>query len=248
MTTHTQTKRLALVTGGTRGIGSAIAITLHEAGYKVVATYNTNHEGAKKFSESSGIAIAQWDVQDIKACEEGIARIEDTFKAPVEILVNNAGITRDSFFHKMSASQWLEVISTNLSSLFSMTRPLISGMRSRQWGRIINISSINGQKGQVGQTNYCAAKAGVIGFTKALAQENAAKGITVNCICPGYIATDMVNAMSENILKHIVEQIPLGRLGKPEEIASLVRYLVSEDAAFMTGSVLAINGGQYMIG
>jgi acetoacetyl-CoA reductase len=240
--------RLALVTGGTRGIGAAIAMALTRAGYRVAATYNTNHEAAKKFSESYGVTVACWDVQDLHACKQGIVHIEEIFKSPVEILVNNAGITRDSFFHKMSPEQWYEVVATNLSSLFSMTRPLIEGMRTREWGRIINISSINGQKGQFGQTNYCAAKAGVVGFTKALAQENASKGITVNCICPGYIATDMVVAMPENALQKIVTGIPVGRLGKPDEIASLVTYLSSDSAAFMTGAVLSINGGQYMIG
>ncbi len=246
--TRTSTGRLALVTGGIRGIGAAISIALSRAGYQVVATYNTHHEVAEKFSESSGVAIAQWDVQDLKACEQGIAKIEETVKSPIEILINNAGITRDSFFHKMPPEHWYEVISTNLSSLFSMTRPLIEGMRTRQWGRIVNISSINGQKGQIGQTNYCAAKAGVIGFTKALAQENASKGITVNCICPGYIATEMVSAMPEAVLKNIVSQIPVGRLGRPDEIANMVTYLVSDDAAFTTGGVFSINGGQYMTG
>jgi len=237
--------KIAIVTGGTRGIGAAISIGLKEAGCSVAATYAGNDERAKAFSDETGIKTFKWDVSDAAACAAGIGEITEAL-GPVDILVNNAGITRDSMMHKMTTDMWDTVISTNLSALFYMTQPVIGGMRERGFGRVINISSINGQKGQMGQTNYSAAKAGVIGFTKALAQENAFKGITVNCICPGYIDTDMVAAVPEKVLESIIKAIPVGRLGKAEEIAACVNYLASEPAAFMTGAVMTINGGQYI--
>jgi acetoacetyl-CoA reductase len=237
--------RVALVTGGTRGIGAAIAKALAKAGPRVAATFAGNREKAEAFRKETGIAVFQWDVADKQACADGINNVEAEI-GPVDILVNNAGITRDGWFHKMDYDAWSNVLRTNLDSMFTMTRPVIEGMRDRNFGRIINISSINGQKGQMGQTNYSTAKAGVIGFTKALAMENARKGITVNCVCPGYIDTDMVAAVSEKALEGIIAQIPLNRLGKAEEIATLVTYLASDDSAFMTGAVLSINGGQYM--
>ena len=237
--------RVAIVTGGTRGIGAAIARGLKGAGLTVAATYHGNDEAAAKFKAETGIATYRWDVADPIASADGVKRVEAEL-GPAEVLVNNAGITRDSMFHKMTFDQWSAVIRTNLDSMFSMTRPVIDGMRERGRGRIVNISSINGQKGQMGQSNYSAAKAGVIGFTKALAQENARKGITVNAICPGYIDTEMVQAVPEKVLEGIIAQIPVGRLGKDEEIAGLVVYLVSDAAAFMTGAVLSINGAQYI--
>ena len=237
--------RVALVTGGTRGIGAAIAKALAEAGHTVAATFAGNREKAEAFRGETGIAVFQWDVGDYSACAEGVKRVEGEV-GPVDILVNNAGITRDGWFHKADWDAWSAVIRTNLDSMFTMTRPVIDGMRERNFGRVINISSINGQKGQIGQVNYSAAKAGVIGFTKALALENARKGVTVNCICPGYIDTDMVAAVPEKVLEAIVAGIPVNRLGKAEEIAALVVYLASEQSAFMTGGVLSINGGQYM--
>ena len=237
--------RVALVTGGTRGIGAAISVALKNAGYKVAANYAGNDEKAKAFHDATGIAVFKWDVSDYAACGEGIARIESEI-GPVEILVNNAGITRDAMFHKMSPQQWHEVINTNLSGLFNMTHQVWTGMRDRSFGRIVNISSINGQKGQMGQVNYSAAKAGDLGFTKALAQEGAAKNITVNAICPGYIGTEMVLAVPEKVLnERIIPQIPVGRLGEPEEIARCVAFLVSDDAGFITGSTLSANGGQF---
>lgn len=237
--------KVALVTGGTRGIGEAISRGLKDAGYTVAATYAGNTEKAEAFKAETGIHVFKWDVSDPDACAAGITQVESEL-GPVEVLVNNAGITRDGMFHKMSFEQWREVLSTNLDSMFTMTKPVINGMRERSSGRIINISSINGQKGQMGQANYSAAKAGVIGFTKALAQENAFKGITVNCVCPGYINTDMVAAMPEKVLQSIISGIPVGRLGHPEEIAQTVVYLASDAAAFMTGAVMTINGGQYI--
>jgi len=237
--------RVAIVTGGTRGIGAAIARGLKGAGLTVAATYHGNDEAAAKFKAEAGIATYKWDVADPAASADGVKRVEAEL-GPAEVLVNNAGITRDSMFHKMTYEQWSAVIRTNLDSMFAMTRPVIEGMRERGRGRIVNISSINGQKGQMGQANYSAAKAGVIGFTKALAQENARKGITVNAICPGYIDTEMVQAVPEKVLEGIIAQIPVGRLGKAEEIANLVVYLVSDAAAFMTGAVLTINGAQYI--
>lgn len=237
--------KVAVVTGGTRGIGAAISKGLKEAGYTVAATFAGNVEKAEAFKAETGIHVYQWDVSDAEACAAGLAKVEAEL-GPVEILVNNAGITKDGMFHKMSFDQWRAVLSTNLDSMFTMTKPVIDGMRNRGFGRIINISSINGQKGQMGQTNYSAAKAGVIGFTKALAQENAFKGITVNCICPGYIDTDMVAAVPEDVLKGIIKGIPVGRLGKAEEIAALVVFLAGEQAGFFTGAVHTINGGQYI--
>ena len=238
--------RVAIVTGGTRGIGAAVSVALKDAGCAVAATYAGNDEAAGAFREQTGIGVYKWDVSDFDACAAGIASVEKDL-GPVDVLVNNAGITRDGMFHKMSAEQWYGVINTNLSSLFNMCRPVIEGMRARGYGRIVNISSINGQKGQMGQVNYSAAKAGDIGFTKALAQENARKGITVNAICPGYIATEMVKAIPEAVIeKSILPHIPAGRLGEPEEIARCVVFLTSPDAGFITGSTLTANGGQYM--
>jgi acetoacetyl-CoA reductase len=237
--------RVALVTGGTRGIGAAIAKALKAAGHKVAATFAGNAEKAKAFKDETGIGVYQWDVSDEAACAAGLKKVAAEV-GPVDILVNNAGITKDAFFHKMDRAAWDAVMKTNLDSVFNMTRPVIEGMRERNFGRIVNISSINGQKGQIGQTNYSTAKAGMIGFTKSLALESARKGITVNCICPGYIDTDMVAAMTEKALEATLAQIPAGRLGKAQEIGALVAYLASDDAAFMTGAVLTINGGQYM--
>lgn len=239
--------RIALVTGGTRGIGAAISIALKEAGYKVAANYAGNDERAAAFKAETGISVFKWDVSSYEACVEGIAKVEAEL-GPVEILVNNAGITRDGMFHKMTPTQWNEVINTNLTGLFNMTHPIWTGMRDRNFGRVINISSINGQKGQMGQANYSAAKAGDLGFTKALAQEGAAKGITVNAICPGYIATEMVLAVPEKVInERIIPQIPVGRLGQPEEIARCVVFLASDAAGFITGSTLSANGGQFVV-
>jgi acetoacetyl-CoA reductase len=238
--------RIALVTGGTRGIGEAISKALKEAGYTVAATYAGNDEAANAFKSATGIPVYKFDVADPQACEAGIKQIEADL-GPVEIVVNNAGITRDKMFHRMNYEQWSSVIRTNLDSMFTVTRPVIEGMQSRGFGRIIIISSINGQKGQMGQANYSAAKAGVIGFAKALAQENASKGITVNVIAPGYIATEMVKAVPAEVLNtKIIPQIPVGRLGEAEEIARAVLFLASDEGGFMTGSTLSINGGQYM--
>ena len=237
--------RIALVTGGTRGIGAAISRTLQAAGHTVVANYAGNDEKAKAFTDETGIVVRKFDVGDPAACEESLAAVASEV-GPIDILVNNAGITRDGTFHKMTWDQWNAVITTNLSSLFAVTRPVINGMRDRGFGRIINISSINGQKGQMGQVNYSAAKAGVIGFSKALAQENARKGITVNTVCPGYIDTDMVAAVPPKVLEGIIGGIPVGRLGQADEIGKLCAYLSSDDAAFITGATVTINGGQYM--
>jgi acetoacetyl-CoA reductase len=239
--------RVAIVTGGTRGIGAAISKGLKEKGYRVAANYAGNDAVAQQFQAETGIPVFKFDVGDFKACEAGCALIAKQV-GPVDVLVNNAGITRDTMFHKMTPEQWYAVINTNLNSLFNMTRQVIEGMRERNFGRIISISSINGQKGQMGQANYSAAKAGDIGFSKALAQENAKKGITVNVICPGYIATEMVMAVPKDVLeKVILPQIPVGRLGQPEEIARAVAFLASDDAGFITGSTIAANGGQYMV-
>ncbi len=238
--------RVAIVTGGTRGIGAAISIALKEAGYQVAANYGGNDEAANKFKGQTGIPVYKWDVSDFEACKAGISQVESDL-GPVEVVVNNAGITRDTTLHKMAPEQWGAVISTNLDSLFNMTRNVIEGMRARGFGRIISISSINGQKGQFGQANYSAAKAGLVGFTKSVAQENAAKGITVNAVAPGYIGTEMVRAVPEEVLNtKIIPLIPVGRLGEPEEIAKCVAFLASDDAGFITGSTLSANGGQYM--
>ena len=237
--------RVALVTGGTRGIGEAISLALKDAGNTVVATYAGNEEAAKKFSDDTGIPTYRFDVGDYDACQSAVKQIEADLGS-VEILVNNAGITRDGTMHKMTFEQWNQVIQTNLTSCFNMCHAVLDGMRERGFGRIVNIGSINGQAGQYGQVNYAAAKSGIHGFTKALAQEGAAKGITVNAIAPGYIATEMVRAVPENVLEKIVQRIPVGRLGEASEIARGVVFLVSEDAGFITGSTLSINGGQHM--
>lgn len=238
--------RVAVVTGGTRGIGRAISIALKDAGYNVAATYAGNDEAAQRFKSETGIPVFKFDVADFNACAEGVKAIEAALGGPVEVLINNAGITRDTTMHRMRPEQWDDVIRTNLSSCFNMSRAVIEGMRSRGFGRIVNISSINGQAGQIGQTNYAAAKAGILGFTKALAQEGAARGVTVNTIAPGYIETDMVRAVPANVLEQIVARIPVGRLGKPEEVARAVLFLVADEAGFITGSTLTINGGQYL--
>ena len=238
--------RTALVTGGTRGIGAAISVGLKAAGYTVAANYAGNDEKANAFKEETGIPVYKWDVSDFAACEAGIAAVAADH-GPVEVLVNNAGITRDAMFHKMTLEQWQAVINTNLNSLFNMTRPVWEGMRNAKFGRVICISSINGQKGQMGQANYSAAKAGDIGFVKALAQEGARAGITVNTVCPGYIGTEMVRAIDEKVLnERIIPLIPVGRLGEPEEIARTVVFLASDDAGFITGSTISANGGQAM--
>ncbi len=239
--------RVALVTGGTRGIGAAIAIALKESGADVAVSYAGNDDAAKAFTDETGIRAYKWSVADYDECVAGIAQVEADL-GPVDILVNNAGITRDGMFHKLTREAWQEVIDTNLTGVFNMTHPIWPGMRSRKFGRVINISSINGQKGQMGQVNYSAAKAGDLGFTKALAQEGAFAGITVNAICPGYIGTEMVRAVPEKVLNEkIIPQIPVGRLGEPEEIARCVIFLASDDAGFITGSTLTANGGQFVV-
>lgn len=238
--------RIALVTGGSRGIGASISKALQEAGYTVAANYAGNDEAAAQFTAETGIKTYKWSVADYEACEAGIAKVEAEL-GPIDVLVNNAGITRDAPFHKMTRDQWSAVIDTNLSGIFNMTHPLWNGMRERKFGRVINISSINGQKGQFAQANYSAAKAGDLGFTKALAQEGARAGITVNAICPGYIATEMVMAVPEKVRESIISTIPAGRLGEPEEIARTVVFLASDDAGFITGATMTVNGGQYMV-
>ncbi len=239
--------RVAIVTGGTRGIGHAISVALKQKGYRVAANYAGNDTAAQQFQAETGVPVYKWSVADFDACAAGVARVEKDL-GPVDVLVNNAGITRDGMFHKMSKQQWDEVIGTNLNGLFNMTRPVWEGMRARKFGRVINISSINGQKGQMGQVNYSAAKAGDLGFTKALAQEGARAGITVNAICPGYIATEMVRAIDPAVLeKSILPLIPVGRLGEPEEIARCVVFLASNDAGFITGSTISANGGQFFV-
>ena len=235
----------AIVTGGTRGIGEAISIALKNEGYQVAANYGGNDEAASRFTESTGIPAYKWDVGDFEACQNSVKKIEEELGA-VSVLVNNAGITRDGTLHKMDFKNWDDVIRTNLTSCFNMSRAVIEGMRERKYGRIVTISSINGQSGQFGQANYSAAKSGIHGFTKALAQEGAAQGITVNAIAPGYIATDMVRAVPEKVMEKIVARIPVGRLGEAEEVARGVVFLVSKDAGFITGSTLSINGGQHM--
>ena len=237
--------KVALVTGGTRGIGSSIARDLKKAGCKVVASYHGNEEAANAFKKETGIEVMRFDVADFDQCSQAVKRIEAEI-GPVDILINNAGITRDGFMHKMGVESWHAVIETNLTSLFNMSRVVIESMRARGFGRIINISSINGQLGQVGQANYSAAKAGVIGFTKALARESANKGITVNTIAPGYIETDMVKAVPQNVLDKIIEKIPVGRLGQPSEIARAVCFLAADESGFITGETLSVNGGQHM--
>ncbi|UEM24292.1 acetoacetyl-CoA reductase (plasmid) [Skermanella mucosa] len=237
--------RVAVVTGGTRGIGEAISVGLKDAGYTVAAIYAGNDEKAREFSERTGIAVFKWDVSSYDACKEGLAKVASEL-GPVDIVVNNAGITRDGVLHRMSYEQWNDVIQTNLTSCFNMCRNVIDGMRERGFGRIVNIGSINGQAGQYGQVNYAAAKSGIHGFTKALAQEGAAKGITVNAIAPGYIDTDMVRAVPPNVLEKIVAKVPVGRLGKASEIARGTLFLVADEGGFVTGATLSINGGQHM--
>lgn len=236
---------VAVITGGTRGIGEAISTALKDAGHKVAANYGGNDEAAKAFSERTGIPAYKFDVSDFDACQKGVRQIEQDLGL-ITILVNNAGITRDGTLHKMDYEKWNQVIQTNLSSCFNMCRAVIEGMRERKFGRIINIGSINGQAGQYGQVNYAAAKAGIHGFTKALAKEGATQGITVNVIAPGYIATEMVRAVPEAVLEKIIGSIPVGRLGEASEIARGVLFLASEDAGFITGSTISINGGQHM--
>ncbi len=239
--------RVALVTGGTRGIGAAISVALKAAGHEVAANYAGNDEAAAAFTAGTGIPAYKWSVAEYEACRAGAAHVEAEH-GPIEILVNNAGITRDAMFHKMTPQQWREVIDTNLTGLFNMTHPLWSGMRDRKFGRVISISSINGQKGQAGQANYAASKAGDLGFTKALALEGARAGITVNAVCPGYIATEMVRAIDPKVLaERILPQIPVGRLGEPEEIARIVVFLAGEDAGFITGATISANGGQFVV-
>ncbi|MBV8133934.1 MAG: acetoacetyl-CoA reductase [Alphaproteobacteria bacterium] len=237
--------RVAVVTGGTRGIGRAISAALKDGGYHVAAVYGGDDEAAQQFKADSGIPVYKFDVGVFTACADGVKAIE-TALGPVEILVNNAGITRDTTMHRMSFEQWNAVIQTNLTSCFNMSRQVIEGMRARGFGRIVNIGSINGQAGQFGQTNYAAAKAGMQGFTKSLAQEGAARGITVNLVAPGYVETDMVRAMPADVLEKIVARIPVGRLGKAEDIARAVLFLVADGAGFITGSTLSVNGGQHM--
>jgi acetoacetyl-CoA reductase len=237
--------RVAVVTGGTRGIGAAIARVLKDAGYLVAANYAGNDEAAAKFKADTGIPVYKWDVGSYEACAEGVKKVIADL-GPVDVLVNNAGITRDATLHRMKPEQWTAVINTNLNSLFNMCRQVIEGMRERKFGRIINISSINGQKGQIGQTNYSAAKAGEIGFTKALAQENARLGVTVNAIAPGYINTEMVQAVPKDVLEKIIAQIPAGRLGEPDDVARCVLFLAADNADFITGATLTVNGAQYL--
>ena len=238
--------RVALVTGGTRGIGKAIVKRLKDAGLTVAAGYAGNEEAAKKIAEEYGVTIVKGSVDNFDDCARAVKEVEAKL-GPIEVLVNNAGITRDGFFHKMSKEQWQDVIHTNMDSVFNMTRQVIEGMRERGYGRIINISSINGQKGQAGQTNYSAAKAGMIGFTKALAMDSANKGITVNCVAPGYTSTEMVSAIAPAVLDKIVAGIPVGRLGTPEEVAEICAFLASDMASFITGATIAVNGGQHML-
>ncbi len=238
--------RVALVTGGTRGIGAAISIKLKKSGYKVAAVYAGNEEAATKFCTENKIDVFKWSIGSYEECVAGIKCVEEKLGA-IDVLVNNAGITKDGMFHKMSQDQWRDVINVNLNGLFNMTHPVWGGMRAREFGRIVNISSINGQKGQLGQANYSAAKAGELGFTKSLALEGASKGITVNAICPGYIITDMVKAMSEKAIEATENQIPVGHLGEPEDIARCVKFLVADESTFITGSTISANGGHYLI-
>jgi len=238
--------KIAIVTGGTRGIGAAISVGLKEAGYSVAANYAGNDERAKDFSESTGIPVFKFDVSDFAACQAGVKKIEEELGGSIDVLVNNAGITRDGTLHRMDQESWQAVIDTNLGSCFNMCRCVIDGMREKSFGRIVNIGSINGQAGQYGQVNYAAAKSGIHGFTKALAQEGAGKNVTVNAIAPGYVDTDMVRAVPPAVLEKIIAKIPVGRLGKAEDIARSVAFLVADDAGFITGSTLSVNGGQHM--
>ncbi len=238
--------RIAVVTGGTRGIGAAIAKGLHDKGYRVAANYAGNDARAEAFSEATGIPVFKFDVSDFQQCQDGITRITEHFGGPVDVLINNAGITRDGTLHRMDVDSWQAVLDTNLGSCYNMSRCVIDFMRERGFGRIVNVGSINGQAGQYGQVNYAAAKSGIHGFTKALAQEGAGKGITVNAIAPGYVDTDMVRAVPENVLEKIIAKIPVGRLGRAEDIARSVAFLVADDAGFITGATLSVNGGQHM--
>lgn len=238
--------RTAIVTGGTRGLGRAISLTLHAEGHRVAAVYHGNDVAAAEFHNRTSIPVYKWDVAEFEACKAGIARVEADL-GPTEILVNNAGITRDVTLHHMSLQQWQEVLQTNLGSLFNMCRNVIEGMRTRKFGRIVNISSINGQKGQIGQTNYAASKSGILGFTKALALESARNGITVNAVAPGYCDTDMVAAVRPDVLKTIIAAIPAGRLGHSEDVARMVSFLTRDENDFITGATFALNGGQYML-
>ncbi len=238
--------RIALVTGGTRGIGAAISIALKNAGYNVATNYATRDDAAREFAKVTGISTYKWDISDPEACRQGVKMVSEELSGTIEILVNNAGITKDSAMHKMPPENWDAVVATNLNSCFYMSKAVIDAMRDKKFGRIINISSMNGQLGQFGQTNYSAAKAGIFGFTKALARETASRGITVNAIAPGYIATEMVKSIKEDVMKVILSGIPVGRLGEPEEVARAVVFLAADEAAFITGETLSINGGQYM--
>jgi acetoacetyl-CoA reductase len=239
-------KRIAFVTGGTRGIGAGVAVALKMAGYSVAVNYRSNTETAKKFSLETGIPAFQWDVADYQSCADGLEKVYSELGGDVDVLVNNVGIVRDSMLHKMTLEDWAAVLAVNLSSVFNMCRLVVPSMRERRYGRIINISSVNGQKGQIGQTNYSSAKAGVIGFTKSLALESASKGITVNAVAPGYVSTDMTDVIKNDIKAKIMAEIPVGRFGTVEEIAESVLFLASEKASFITGAVLSLNGGQYL--
>jgi acetoacetyl-CoA reductase len=237
--------RVALVTGGTRGLGRAISLALRDGGCRVAASYHSDEDAARRLHDDSGIAVFRWDVSDFDACRAGLAEVEQAL-GPVDVLVNNAGVTADAAFHKMSEEQWWKVMRTNLGSMFNVTRQVIEGMRDRRYGRIVNISSINGRKGQAGQSNYAAAKAGILGFTKALALENASRNITVNAVAPGYCDTAMVAAVRPEVLQGIIAGIPVGRLGTPEDIGRMVAFLAGEDSGFITGATFDVNGGQYL--
>lgn len=238
-------KRIALVTGGTRGLGKAIALALRDAGCQVAATYHSDEGAARRMQDETGIPALRWDVADFDACRDGVRRVEGLL-GPIDVLVNNAGITADGMFHKMSPEQWWQVMHTNLGSVFNVTRQVIGGMRERHYGRIVNISSVNGRKGQVGQANYAAAKAGILGFTKALALENAGHNITVNAVAPGYCETAMMAPVPPDVLRAIVATIPVGRLGTPEDVAGVVAFLANEGSGFVTGATFDVNGGQYL--
>jgi acetoacetyl-CoA reductase len=237
--------RVALVTGGTRGLGRAISLALRDGGCRVAASYHSDEDAARRLHDDSGIAVFRWDVSDFDACRAGLTEVEQAL-GPVDVLVNNAGVTADAAFHKMSEEQWWKVMRTNLGSMFNVTRQVIEGMRDRRYGRIVNISSINGRKGQAGQSNYAAAKAGILGFTKALALENASRNITVNAVAPGYCDTAMVAAVRPEVLQGIIAGIPVGRLGTPEDIGRMVAFLAGEDSGFITGATFDVNGGQYL--
>ncbi len=239
--------KLALVTGGIRGIGEEITIALKQKGYEVIANYHQNHELAEQFSKKHSVTVMSWDVSNFEECKKNIEQIVKKHGKSISILINNAGITQDSMMHKMQPEQWNQVININLTSCFNMARNVIENMRNENFGRIVNISSVNAQSGQVGQTNYSASKAGIIGFTKALAKESAPKGITVNCIAPGYIDTDMMKNIPQKILDEIINQVPVKRLGLPQEIARTILFLVDDNAGFITGETISVNGGYYMI-